>query len=105
MLATIMRRGRTWPWTRMRPFLARFGESVWSGHLPSWVDFITTTAELRFLVHTGMLTGTACAHFLLGRHDEAASWAAMALQDRPDFQPGLRIAAASNGRTVGASMQ
>jgi hypothetical protein len=43
-----------------------------------------------------MLTGTACAHFLLGRHDEAASWAAMALQDRPDFQPGLRIAAASN---------
>jgi tetratricopeptide (TPR) repeat protein len=41
-------------------------------------------------------TGTAFAHFHLGRYDEAASWAAMALQDNPDFQPGLRIAAASN---------
>src|SRR5450432_3716801 len=39
--------------TRMRPFLARFSESVWSGHLPSWADFITTTPELKFLVHTG----------------------------------------------------
>ena len=35
-------------------------------------------------------------HFFLGRYDEAVSWAAMALQDNPDFQPGLRIAAASN---------
>jgi TolB-like protein len=43
-----------------------------------------------------MRTGTAFAHFLLGRYDQAASWAAMALQDNPDFQPGLRIAAASN---------
>jgi tetratricopeptide (TPR) repeat protein len=41
-------------------------------------------------------SGTACAHLFLGRYDEAASWAAMALQDNPDFQPGLRIAAASN---------
>jgi TolB-like protein/class 3 adenylate cyclase len=40
--------------------------------------------------------GTAFAHFHLGRYDEAASWAAMALQDNPDFQPGLRAAAASN---------
>jgi TolB-like protein len=45
---------------------------------------------------TGMRTGTAYAHFLLGRFDEAVLWAAMALQDKPDFQPGLRIAAASN---------
>ena len=45
---------------------------------------------------TPMRTGTAHAHFFLGRYDEAASWAAMALQDNPDFQPGLRIAAASN---------
>ncbi len=43
-----------------------------------------------------MRVGTACAHFFLGRYDEAASWAAMALQDNPDFQPGLRIAAASD---------
>ena len=45
---------------------------------------------------TAMRGGTAYAHFLLGRYDEAVSWAAMALQDSPDFQPGLRIAAASN---------
>jgi tetratricopeptide (TPR) repeat protein len=45
---------------------------------------------------TAMQVGTAHAHFFLGRYDEAASWAAMALQDRPDFQPGLRIDAASN---------
>jgi TolB-like protein len=43
-----------------------------------------------------MRSGTAFAHFLLGRYDEAASWAAMALQDNPDYQGGLRIAAASN---------
>jgi TolB-like protein/tetratricopeptide (TPR) repeat protein len=44
----------------------------------------------------GMRAGTAHAQFFLGRYDEAASWAAMALQDNPDFQPGLRIAVASN---------
>jgi TolB-like protein/class 3 adenylate cyclase len=45
---------------------------------------------------TAMRVGTAYAHFFLGRYDKAASWAAMALQDNPDLQPGLRIAAASN---------
>ncbi|MDA9492479.1 adenylate/guanylate cyclase domain-containing protein [Bradyrhizobium sp. CCBAU 11361] len=44
----------------------------------------------------GMRAGTAHADFFLGRYDEATSWAAMALQDKPDYQPGLRIAAASN---------
>jgi len=43
-----------------------------------------------------MRGGTAHAHFFLGSYDEAASWAAMELEDNPDFQPGLRIAAASN---------
>jgi hypothetical protein len=45
---------------------------------------------------SGMRAGTAHAHFLVGRYDEAASRAAMALQDNPDFQAGLRIDAASN---------
>jgi hypothetical protein len=36
----------------MRPFLAQFSEPVWSGHLPSWADFITTTSGFRFSVHT-----------------------------------------------------
>src|SRR5260221_7283404 len=40
--------------------------------------------------------GIAHAHFFLGRYDEAASWAATALQDNPDFQAGVRISAASN---------
>jgi hypothetical protein len=39
-------------------------------------------------------TRAAHAHFFLGRYAEAASLAAMALQD--NYQPGLRIAAASN---------
>src|SRR6185312_1201296 len=43
-----------------------------------------------------MRNGTAYAHFFRGHYDEAASWAAMALQDNPDYQPGLRISAASN---------
>ncbi len=43
-----------------------------------------------------MRSGTAYAHFLLGHYDEAASWAAMALQANPDYQPALRQAAASN---------
>jgi len=43
-----------------------------------------------------MRSGTAYAHFLSGRYDEASSWAAMALQDNPDYQPALRQAAASN---------
>jgi tetratricopeptide (TPR) repeat protein len=44
----------------------------------------------------GMRGGTAFAHFFLGSYDQAASWAAITLRDNPDFQPGLRIAAASN---------
>jgi adenylate cyclase len=45
---------------------------------------------------TEMRAGTAHAHFFLGHYDEAASWAAMSLQDNPDYQAGLRIDAASN---------
>jgi TolB-like protein/class 3 adenylate cyclase/Tfp pilus assembly protein PilF len=41
-------------------------------------------------------SGTAHAHFFLGHYDEATSWAATALQNNLDYQPGLRIAAASN---------
>ncbi|MHC2626137.1 TolB-like protein/DNA-binding winged helix-turn-helix (wHTH) protein [Bradyrhizobium huanghuaihaiense] len=44
----------------------------------------------------GMRAGTAYGHFFLERYDEAASWAAMALQCSPDYQPGLRVTAASN---------
>jgi TolB-like protein len=43
-----------------------------------------------------MRIGTAHAHYFLGRYDEAVSLAAAALQDNPNWQPGLRISAASN---------
>ncbi len=36
----------------MRRFLARFSEPVSSVRAPSWADFITTTRELKFSVHT-----------------------------------------------------
>ena len=43
-----------------------------------------------------MQIGTAHAYFFLGRNDETASWAAMALRDNPNNQAGLRIGAASD---------
>jgi len=43
----------------MRAFLARLSEPVWSGHLPSWADFITNTSELEFSVHTPVKMFTA----------------------------------------------
>ncbi len=46
-----------------------------------------------------MQTTIAFAHFFIGAHDDASSWAAQALRGRPDFQPGLRIAAASSALT------
>ncbi|MBH5373513.1 adenylate/guanylate cyclase domain-containing protein [Bradyrhizobium glycinis] len=45
---------------------------------------------------SGVRAGLSHAHFFLGHYDEAASWAAMALQDNQDFQPALRAAAASS---------
>jgi tetratricopeptide (TPR) repeat protein len=43
-----------------------------------------------------MWSAAAHAHFFLGDYNEAASAAATALRDNPNFQPGLRISAASN---------
>lgn len=45
-----------------------------------------------------MQTAIAFAYFFLDRDIDASSWAAMALRERPNFQPALRIAAASNAR-------
>src|SRR5215471_18804720 len=46
----------------MRRFLAGFSEPVWSGHVPSWADFITTTPELKFSVHTRTRAERAARH-------------------------------------------
>jgi len=43
-----------------------------------------------------MQAGTAIAHFLAGRYDEASSWAGKALWEQENYQSTLRIAAASN---------
>jgi adenylate cyclase len=48
--------------------------------------------------------GLSHAHFFLGHYDEAVSWAAVALQDNQDFQPALRMEAAS-GAMAGRSEQ
>ena len=44
----------------------------------------------------GMQNGTAAAHFLAGRYDEASAWSEKALQGHTDFLPALRMAAASH---------
>src|SRR3546814_12840167 len=36
------------------------------------------------------------AHFIAGRDDDAARWAAMALRVKPNWLPALRVAIASN---------
>jgi TolB-like protein len=42
-----------------------------------------------------MQAGTAAAHFMAGRDEDALSWAEKALADQPAFGPALRVAAAS----------
>jgi TolB-like protein len=44
----------------------------------------------------GMQNGTAAAHFLAGRYDEASSWAEKALREHPKHSPAMRMAAASH---------
>ena len=40
--------------------------------------------------------GTAAAHFLAGRYDDAASWSERALRVQPNYAPAMRIAATSH---------
>ena len=44
----------------------------------------------------GMQAGTAFAHFLAGRYDEASSWAEKAMWEQTNYLTTLIIAAASN---------
>ena len=68
----------------------------WLGEPKLAIDRFARALRLSPLDPRLPASGTAHAHFFLGHYDEAASWAAMALQDNPDFQGGLRIYAASN---------
>ena len=51
-----MTSGRTGHWTKMHQSLVKFSESEASNHTPSLADFTTTTPELKFSVHTALLT-------------------------------------------------
>jgi TolB-like protein/class 3 adenylate cyclase len=44
----------------------------------------------------GMQNGTAAAHFLAGRYDEASAWSEKALRGHADYLPAMRMAAASH---------
>ena len=71
---------------------------VWLGEAGAAIDRFARAMRLSPVdpFMAGMRAGSAYAHFFLGRYDEAATWAAMALQNNPDFQTGLRVDAASN---------
>ena len=77
----------------------------WGGWVKNWLGQPESAIErfahaMRLSPHDPQVmnvqSGTAYAHFLLGHYDEAASWAAVTLQDNPGYQTGLRLAAASN---------
>jgi TolB-like protein/class 3 adenylate cyclase len=77
----------------------------WGGWVKNWLGEPETAIE-RFArairlnpldpFLNGVRSGISHSHFFLGHYDDAASWAATALQDNPDFQPALRMDAASN---------
>jgi TolB-like protein/class 3 adenylate cyclase len=71
---------------------------VWLGEPGAAIDRFARAMRLSPLdpFMAGMRAGSAYAHFFLGHYDEAATWAATALQNNPDFQTGLRVDAASN---------
>jgi TolB-like protein len=52
-----------------------------------------------FLTQSAM----AFAHFVAGRDQEAAEWAALALRTKPNWMPALRVAIASNAMHGGAT--
>lgn len=54
----------------------------------------------------GMQNGTAAAHFLAGRYDEASAWAERALRMNQSYSPAMRVGAAGHalaGRLTEAS--
>ena len=71
---------------------------IWLGESDAAIKRITRAMRLSPLdpYMPRMQNGTAHAHFFAGRYEEASSWAAMVLRERPNFHDGLRIAAASN---------
>ena len=70
---------------------------LWVGELDIAIDHFAHAMRLSPLdAHSiGMQAGTALAHFLAGRYDEAASWAEKAMWEQINYVSTLRIAAAT----------
>jgi tetratricopeptide (TPR) repeat protein len=62
------------------------------------IDSLNKAIRLNPLDPRMFLTQSAMgfAHFIAGRNDEAADWAALALRVKPNWPPALRVAIASN---------
>jgi TolB-like protein/Tfp pilus assembly protein PilF len=71
---------------------------IWIGQPDVAIEHLTRAMRLNPLDDTmySMQTATAHAHFFAGRYDEASSWAAKALRERPDFLSAWHMAAASS---------
>src|SRR5262249_53707011 len=71
---------------------------VWIGQPDVAIEHLTRAMRLNPLDDTmySMQTATAHAHFFAGRYDEASSWAAKALRERPDFLSAWHMAAAGS---------
>ena len=81
---------------------------VWLGEPDLAIDHFAHALRLSPLdPHTiGMQAGTAFAHFLAGRYQEASSWAEKAMWEQTNYRTTLLIAAASNalcGRLRGSA--
>jgi TolB-like protein/class 3 adenylate cyclase len=71
---------------------------IWLGEPETAIERFARAIRLNPLdpFMSGIQTGISHAHFFLNHYDDAASWAAMVLQSNPDFQPALRMDAASH---------
>jgi TolB-like protein/Tfp pilus assembly protein PilF len=70
---------------------------IWIGELEAAIERFARAFRLNPVdPRPGAQVGVAHAHFMAGRYDEAAQWAATALRERPDAHAALRISAASH---------
>jgi TolB-like protein len=74
---------------------------VWRGEPDVAIDHFAHGMRLSPLDPNmiGMQAGTAFAHFIAGRYDEASSWAQKALWEQANYQTSLVVATASHGLT------
>jgi hypothetical protein len=63
---------------------------------PDFAQLLRLSPSDPLLVHTR--NGTAWAHFLTGRHDDALSWVEGVLRENPHHKPALRVSAAIKAR-------